>query len=277
MNPLHLLHKSTTPLRGQVIWITGASAGIGKALAVALAAQGATLVLSARRVDALHAVLALCQAKGNAPHVVMPLDVTDSLACDAAYWDILRQTGKVDWLINNAGVSQRALVMDTLPEVDRQIMELDYFAAVNLTRKVLPDMLKRQSGRVVFVSSVAGLVGTQYRASYAAAKAALHLWANSMRAELGGQGIQVNVIFPGYVKTDVSVNALVGDGSTLGSMDDAQAQAMSADEFAQRAVKGLLNNQEFLVIGGVKERFSVLLSRVSPRVLYQVIRRVKVR
>jgi dehydrogenase/reductase SDR family protein 7B len=277
MNPLHLLHKSTTPLRGQVIWITGASAGIGKALAVALAAQGATLVLSARRVDALHAVLALCQAKGNAPHVVMPLDVTDSLACDAAYWDILRQTGKVDWLINNAGVSQRSLVMDTLPEVDRQIMELDYFAAVNLTRKVLPDMLKRQSGRVVFVSSVAGLVGTQYRASYAAAKAALHLWANSMRAELGGQGIQVNVIFPGYVKTDVSVNALVGDGSTLGSMDDAQAQAMSADEFAQRAVKGLLNNQEFLVIGGVKERFSVLLSRVSPRVLYQVIRRVKVR
>lgn len=277
MNPLHFLHKSTTPLRGQVIWITGASAGIGKALAVALAAQGATLVLSARRVDALHAVLALCQAKGNAPHVVMPLDVTDSLACDAAYWDILRQTGKVDWLINNAGVSQRALVMDTLPEVDRQIMELDYFAAVNLTRKVLPDMLKRQSGRVVFVSSVAGLVGTQYRASYAAAKAALHLWANSMRAELGGQGIQVNVIFPGYVKTDVSVNALVGDGSTLGSMDDAQAQAMSADEFAQRAVKGLLNNQEFLVIGGVKERFSVLLSRVSPRVLYQVIRRVKVR
>ncbi|MEY4516714.1 MAG: hypothetical protein RL180_1060 [Pseudomonadota bacterium] len=277
MNPLHFLHKSTTPLRGQVIWITGASAGIGKALAVALAAQGATLVLSARRVDALHAVLALCQAKGNAPHVVMPLDVTDSLACDAAYWDILRQTGKVDWLINNAGVSQRSLVMDTLPEVDRQIMELDYFAAVNLTRKVLPDMLKRQSGRVVFVSSVAGLVGTQYRASYAAAKAALHLWANSMRAELGGQGIQVNVIFPGYVKTDVSVNALVGDGSTLGSMDDAQAQAMSADEFAQRAVKGLLNNQEFLVIGGVKERFSVLLSRVSPRVLYQVIRRVKVR
>jgi short-subunit dehydrogenase len=277
MNPLHFLHKNTTPLRGQVIWITGASAGIGKALAVALAAQGATLVLSARRVDALHAVLALCQAKGNAPHVVMPLDVTDSLACDAAYWDILRQTGKVDWLINNAGVSQRSLVMDTLPEVDRQIMELDYFAAVNLTRKVLPDMLKRQSGRVVFVSSVAGLVGTQYRASYAAAKAALHLWANSMRAELGGQGIQVNVIFPGYVKTDVSVNALVGDGSTLGSMDDAQAQAMSADEFAQRAVKGLLNNQEFLVIGGVKERFSVLLSRVSPRVLYQVIRRVKVR
>ncbi|MEY2863499.1 MAG: hypothetical protein RLY58_1206 [Pseudomonadota bacterium] len=277
MNPLHLLHKSTTPLRGQVIWITGASAGIGKALAVALAAQGATLVLSARRVDALHAVLALCQAKDNAPHVVMPLDVTDSLACDAAYWDILRQTGKVDWLINNAGVSQRSLVMDTLPEVDRQIMELDYFAAVNLTRKVLPDMLKRQSGRVVFVSSVAGLVGTQYRASYAAAKAALHLWANSMRAELGGQGIQVNVIFPGYVKTDVSVNALVGDGSTLGSMDDAQAQAMSADEFAQRAVKGLLNNQEFLVIGGVKERFSVLLSRVSPKVLYQVIRRVKVR
>ncbi len=264
-------------LHKQVIWITGASAGIGKALALALAAQGAQLVLSARRVDALNAVLAECQTLSAGPHMIMPLDVTDSAACDAAYWEILRQMGKVDWLINNAGVSQRSLVMDTLLEVDRQIMELDYFAAVNLTRKVLPDMLKRKSGRVVFISSVAGLVGTQYRAGYAAAKAALHLWANSMRAELGGQGIQVNVIFPGYVKTDVSMNALVGDGSALGSMDDAQANAMTADQFAAQAVKGLLKNKEFLVIGGMKERFSVLLSRVSPKVLYQVIRRVKVR
>lgn len=266
-------------LQGKVIWITGASAGIGAALAEHMAAQGAQVVLSARRVDALESIQARCQSVSprQINHLVVPLDVTDSLACDAAYWEILRQTGKVDWLINNAGVSQRSLVLDTSLDVDRRLMELDYFAAINLTRKVLPDMVKRKSGRVVFISSVAALVGTQYRAGYAAAKAALHLWANSLRAEVGDQGVKVNVIFPGFVSTDVSVNALTGDGSALGSMDDAQAHAMTPAQFAAQAVKGLIANKEYLVIGGRKERLAALVSRISPPLLYKMIRRSKVR
>lgn len=264
-----LVHKT--------IWITGASSGIGEALAVACASRGANLVLSARRLDELERVKAACALVGHARFMTVSLDVTDDLAIDQAYFEIAKEMGQVDWLINNAGISQRSLITETIADVDRRIMEVDYFAVVNLTRKVLPDMLQRKSGKVVFISSVAGLVGTQYRGSYGAAKAAVHLWANSLRAEVGGQGISVSVIFPGFVKTNVSVAALVGDGSELGTMDDAQAGAMSATDFAEKTVKALLAGREYIVIGGAKEKVAALLSRVSPTLLYKVIRRAKVR
>lgn len=264
-------------LHGKVIWITGASAGLGEALAIECAKHGATLVLSARREAALRQVAARCQLINGQQHHVLAFDITDAVASQAAYFKLLEVAGRVDWLINNAGVSQRALVLETLPEVDRQIMELDYFAPVNLTRQVLPDLLSRRAGRLVYISSVAGLVGTQYRASYAAAKAAIHLWANSLRAEVADQGVQVSVIFPGFVNTDVSVNALVGDGTALGSMDEAQANAMSADAFAEQAIAGLLAGDDYLVVSGAKEKLATLIGRASPSLLYRVVQRSKVR
>lgn len=265
------------PLAHKTIWITGASSGIGEALAIACASRGANLVLSARRLDELERVKTACSQIGHGHFMTVSLDVTDDVACDKAYFEIAKEMGQVDWLINNAGISQRSLISETSIEVDRRLMEVNYFAMVNLTRKVLPDMLKRKQGKVVFVSSVAGLVGTQYRGSYSAAKAAIHMWANSLRAEVGGKGIGVSVVFPGFVKTNVSVAALVGDGSALGTMDDAQAGAMSAAEFAEKTVKALLAGREYVVIGGVKEKMGAVLSRVSPSLLYKVIRRAKVR
>jgi dehydrogenase/reductase SDR family protein 7B len=264
-------------LAHKTIWITGASSGIGEALAIACASRGANLVLSARRIDELERVKAACSEIGHGRFLTVSLDVTDDVACDTAYFEITKQMGQVDWLINNAGISQRSLIRETSAAVDRRIMEVDYFSVVNLTRKVLPDMLQRKNGKVVFISSVAGLVGTQYRGSYGAAKAAVHLWANTLRAEVGGLGIGVSVVFPGFVKTNVSVAALIGDGSELGTMDDAQAGAMSATVFAEKTVKALLAGREYIVIGGVKEKFAALLSRLSPTLLYKVIRRAKVR
>jgi short-subunit dehydrogenase len=261
-------------LEGQTIWITGASSGIGEALTIACAARGANVVLSARRLDELERVKAACKGQGRL--LCVPMDVTDDAACDQAYAHIIQELGQVDWLINNAGISQRALIADTVIATDRRIMEVDYFSVVNLTRKVLPDMLRRKHGKVIFISSVAGLVGTQLRASYAAAKAAVHLWANSLRAEVGGQGIGVAVVFPGFVKTNVSVAALVGDGSAQGTMDAAQDHAMSATDFAEQTLKALLAGREYIVIGGAKERFAAVLSRISPSLLYKVIRRSKV-
>ncbi|MDX3774822.1 SDR family oxidoreductase [Chromatiaceae bacterium AAb-1] len=265
----------TITVQDKVIWITGASGGIGEALARKLAARGAKLILSARRQAELERVLA--SLPNPERHLLLPLDITDSNAVTAAIAEIQATTGKLDWLINNAGISQRALIMDTTSETDRRIMEIDYFAQVNLTRTVLPLMLQQQSGQLVFVSSVAGLVGTQYRGSYSAAKAALHLWANSARAELWHQGIRVAVVFPGFVKTDVSVNALTGDGSALGSMDDAQANAMTADEFAEKTVTALLAGKEYIVVGGFKEKLAAWLSRLSPALLYRAIRKSQVR
>ena len=243
--------------------------------ALELAADGARLILSARRLHELERVKA--SLANSQQHLLLPLDITDIRAVSAAIVTIAQQIGGLDWLINNAGISQRALIVDTTAETDRKLFEVDYFAQINLNRQALPLLLADGGGKVVFVSSVAGLVGTQYRGSYSAAKAALHLWANSLRAEMFNKGLSVATIFPGFVKTDVSRNALTGDGSALGSMDDAQANAMSAEAFAEQAVKALLKGKNYIVIGGLKERLGALVSRLSPELLYKMVRKSKVR
>ncbi len=262
-------------LKNKVVWITGASSGLGEALCMLFAKQGAHVVLSARRKDELERVLN--QMVNTEHHLVVPLDVTNSKAIAAAHAQIITQKGQVDWLINNAGVSQRAFICDTTEQTDRQIMELDYFAPVALTRQVLPSMLEQGSGQIVFISSVAGLLGTQYRASYSAAKGAIHLWANSLRAEVASKGVSVAVIFPGFVKTNVSIAALTGNGEPLGTMDDAQANGLTSTEFAEQAVDALMAGQEYIVIGGLKEKVGVWLSRMSPSLMYKLIRNIKVR
>lgn len=266
---------TSTSVHNKVIWITGASGGIGEALARELAADGARLILSARRHTELERVRS--NLPNAAQHLLLPLDITDNDAISAAIDEIKQQIGGLDWLINNAGISQRALISDTTLATERKLFEVDYFAQINLTRQALPLLLADGGGKVVFVSSVAGLVGTQYRGSYSAAKAALHLWANSLRAELFEQGLSVATLFPGFVNTDVSLNALTGDGSTLGQMDNAQANAMSAEKFAKQAVKALLKDNSYIVIGGFKERLGAWISRLSPELLYKIIRNSKVR
>jgi dehydrogenase/reductase SDR family member 7B len=259
----------------KVIWITGASGGIGEALARELAADGARLVLTARRHSELQRVRD--SLANSTQHLLLPLDITDSSAIAQAISTIKQQIGGLDWLINNAGISQRALISETSTDTERRLFEVDYFAQVDLTRQALPLLLADGGGKVVFISSVAGLVGTQYRGSYSAAKAALHLWANSLRAELFDQGLSVATIFPGFVKTNVSVNALTGDGTALGEMDNAQATAMSAGKFAEKTVRALVKGKNYIVIGGFKERLATLVSRISPELLYTMVRRSTVR
>ncbi len=262
-------------LQDKVVWITGASGGIGEALAKVFAKAGAKVVLSARRAKELSRVKQSLVEPER--HFCLPLDICDENAQQQALEGILAQYGRLDWLINNAGISQRALVMDTTGDTDRKIMEIDYFAQVALSRRVLNAMLKQGGGQLVFISSVAGLVGTQYRGSYSAAKAALHLWANSARAELYNQGIRVAVVFPGFVKTAVSMNALTGSGEALGKMDDAQANAMTADQFAVKTLAALKAGKSYIVIGGFKEKLAAAVSRISPEWLYRLIRKSKVR
>lgn len=262
-------------LDNQVVWITGASSGLGRALARECALQGARVILSARRIDTLEKVrFSLMQPE---QHLSVVMDICDPAQVQAAYTDIMNHFGRVDWLINNAGISQRALIVDTSMQTERTIMEVDYFAQVALTKLLLPQMLLQKSGRVVFVSSVAGLLGTQYRASYSAAKAAIHLWANSLRAEVKKQGVDVSVVFPGFVQTNVAKNALNGAGQAQGHEDDATANGLSAEDFAEQVVQALMQGQEYIVVSGLKEKLGVALSRVSPKLLYKMIRLSKVK
>lgn len=262
-------------LKGKVVWITGASSGLGKALAQECALQGAQVVLTARRFEELENVRVSLLNPDQ--HVSIPADITDESQVRHAYETVLECKGRIDWLVNNAGLSQRALIADTTMQTERAIMEVDYFSQVFLTKTVLPAFLKQKSGRIVFVSSVAGLLGTQYRASYSAAKAAIHMWANSLRAEVADDGVNVSVIFPGFVKTNVSINALNGEGKAQGYDNEATANGLEADEFAQMAVKALLKGEEYIVVGGRKEVLGTWVSRLSPSMLYKMIRKAQVK
>ncbi|ENW90184.1 MULTISPECIES: SDR family NAD(P)-dependent oxidoreductase [Acinetobacter] len=262
-------------LTGKVMWITGASSGLGKALAKECALQGADVILTARRYEELEKVRVTLLNPER--HVSVCADITDESQVRHAYAQVLAAKGRIDWLINNAGLSQRALIQDTTMQTERAIMEVDYFSQVFLTKTVLPTFIAQKSGRIAFVSSVAGLLGTQYRASYSAAKAAIHMWANSLRAEVAQDGVEVSVIFPGFVKTNVSFNALNGEGKPQGHQDEAIENGLEPDLFAQTTVSALLAGEEYIVVGGAKEKLGVWVSRLSPSTLYKMIRKMKVK
>lgn len=264
-----------TKVKELTIWITGASSGIGEALAIAFAKRGATIVLSGRDNDKLEAVKKRC--KHSKKHIVVPFDISDAKQASEAYDSVKAQTDKIDWLINNAGVSQRSLIIETDEDVERQIMEIDYFAQTRLTRLVLPNMIAQGGGKIVMVSSVAGLLGTQYRGAYGAAKAAIHMWANSLRAELHDQKIEVATIFPGFIQTNVSINALTGDGSAQGTMDEATNKGLTAAVFAKQVVKALTKGEEYIIVAGTKEKLAVRVNRLSPPKLYKLIRESQVK
>lgn len=262
-------------LDGKVVWITGASSGIGKALAAECALQGAQVILSARRLEELEKVRVSLLHPDH--HLSVAMDITDEAQVRHAYEQVVDQKGRIDLLINNAGLSQRALITETSMQTERAIMEIDYFSQVFLTKLVLPTFIAQKSGRIAYISSVAGLLGTQYRATYSAAKAAIHMWANSLRAEVAQDGVKVSVIFPGFVKTNVSFNALNGAGKPQAHQDEAIENGLEADDFAKQTVSALLNGQEYIVVGGAKEKLGVWVSRLSPKTLYKMIRKMKVK
>jgi dehydrogenase/reductase SDR family protein 7B len=262
----------------KTIWITGASSGIGEALVHAFAQQGANIILSARRQSELERVKQECMHLANIPDerfFVLPLDLADSASLPAKTAQALAWKGSVDVMLHNGGVSQRSLAKDTTLEVDRRIMEVDYFGTVALTKALLPSFLERKVGHFVVVSSLVGMFGTPMRSSYSAAKHALHGFFDALRAETHDEGLLVTMICPGFIKTQVSVNALRGDGSAQRLMDDAQANGMDAGVCARRIVKAVAAKKLEVYIGG-RETLGVYLKRFVPRVFARVLRRAKV-
>ncbi len=243
------------------VWITGASSGIGEALAYAFHQAGARLILSARRDDELKRVQEKCGGQARAQ--VLPVDVTDSAQLPQKARAALEIFGGVDILVNNAGVSQRSLVKDTEIEVYRKLMEVNFFGAVLLTKAVLPSMIEHNSGNIVVISSLVGKFGTPLRSGYAAAKHALHGFFESLRAETSRHGIKVTIVCPGFIRTDVSVNALRGDGSLHAKMDPGQASGMSAEECAAQTLKAVAAGKEEVYVGK-RDKYYVYLKRFFP-------------
>ena len=254
---------------GQAAWITGASSGIGAALAKALAKQGARLVLSGRNVAALEAVAAEC---GEA--LVLPFETTDITAIAPAVekaWDwALGGSGGIDMLINNAGISQRSLAVDTSFAVYERIIGVDLLAPIALTQAILPRMAARGSGRFVMISSVAGKVGVPLRTAYSAAKFGLIGYADALRAETAHLGIKVHVIAPGSIRTDVSRNALTADGSRREVSDSAIDNGIAPDIAAAEMLAAIANDErEIIIATGVEKAMGEL--RRTPEALFDQI------
>ncbi len=226
---------------GKRVWITGASSGIGAACARAFGAAGATVILSGRNRAALAAV-----AAGLPDPVILPFEATDYAVLPA----VVDHAGHIDLLINNAGISQRGLAEDTVMDVYRTIMEVDYFAPVALTKLVLPHMLARKSGHIAVVSSVAGKVGSPQRTGYCAAKHAVMGWYDALRTEVELRGVQVSTIIPGFVQTEIGKRALRPDGSTKGDGDDDVDAGITADAAAAIILAGLAAGQREIPVGG---------------------------
>ena len=251
---------------GKTAWITGASSGIGAALAREWAARGARIILSGRDEARLTQV-----ADGIAGEtLILPFDVRDEAAMTAATQQAIDWRGWVDIFVANAGISQRSAAVDTDMAVYREIIDIDLTAQIAATQALLPHLVARQSGTLLFISSIAGKVGVPMRTAYCAAKFGLIGYADALRAELSQQGVSVHVVCPGSVATDVSRNALTADGSKRGRSDKVIDNGIAPDEAAKRIVDAVEANQrEIIVAEGVEEAMGEL-RRTPDQLLDQV-------
>ena len=253
------------PFHEKTIWITGASSGIGEALALALAKEGARLVLSSRDKAGLDRVAAECTTHqpGFEP-IVEPFDVAEHDQLPSVVQRVLERTGGIDILISNAGVGQRASALSCEPDVVKRIFNVNFFGAVFLTRELLASMLKRGSGRIVVVSSVLGTFHLPGRSAYAASKHALQGYFDTLRAELRGSGVAVTIVRPGWIETSMSRNALTAEGTSYGKATKALSRKMSPEKCARKILRAVASGKDDAVIGGI-ERWGGVLHLLFPR------------
>lgn len=259
--------------QNQVIWITGASSGIGKALAIEFSKLGAKVVISARNKDELEKTQTSCLQPENI--LVLPLDLENYGDFPSKADQVIKHFGKIDMLINNGGISQRSRASETAISVDERIIKINYLGTVALTKAVLPYFLKQKSGHLVVISSLVGKFGTPVRSSYSASKHALHGFFDSLRAEIFQGNVDVTIICPGFIKTNISINALTGAGKNQGTLDEAQRNGMTPENFAKKSIHALASKKLEVYIGG-KEILGVYLKRFFPRFFARIISRAKV-
>lgn len=257
----------------KVFWITGASSGIGEALAILLLQQGAKVILSSRRKDELQRVALSSQAPSE-NYFLLPLDLEQHHLAKQWTEQALSKFQRIDVLINNGGISQRSYSADTLPEVERKLFEVNYFAQVSIAKAILPIFKIQGTGKYIVVSSIAGLFGFYSRSTYSAAKHALHGYFDTLRLEEEPNGISVLLVCPGKVRTNVSNNALLSDGNSHNQLDESHVHAMSAERCAKLILQAHQSGKEQVLIGG-KELLMVYIKRYLPFVFSKLIRKVK--
>jgi len=253
----------------KVTWITGASSGIGEALAYALSAAGAKLILSSRRTGELERVKASCAFPQNV--LVLPLDLLDLPSLASKTSEAIACFGRVDIMVHNGGITQRSLAVETDLEVHRHIMDLNYFSYVALTKALLPHFTERKTGHFVITSSVMGKIGTPMRSGYAAAKHALHGYFDCLRAEVSGDNIKVTILTPGYIRTNISKYALTDTPYGAAVSSENIDNGLPADKAAEQILKAIKRGAYEAYIGKFgMERIALWVNRFAPSLLIKL-------
>ncbi len=253
---------------GKTIWITGASSGIGEATAKALSAAGANLILSARRKNELARVQAACQHPEKVKTFVLDLE-QHHFAADWVNeaWPMFKG---IDILINNGGIGQFSLALETKNEVEQKIMDINFFGNIKLAKALATKMMEQGAGQILSIGSIAANFGQANLAAYSASKAALKLYYESLHQELKNTPVLIQVISPGFINTNVTLNSLKADGTKVNKNSSAQENGMPADVFAKKLLKALQGKKFHTYIGN-KELLAVPLHGVLPGLFYKML------
>ena len=257
----------------KIIWITGASSGIGAALVLQLAQFKLKLIISARREAELNKVKDQCSLM-PAEIVVLPFDLSNIATFESVVEQALQQFGKIDLLFNNGGVSQRSLAKETPLLVDRKMMEINFFANIQLSKLVLPSMLKQQYGHFIVTSSLSGKFGFYERSAYAASKHALHGFYESLYLENKDQGIRITMLCPGSIKTNIALFALNKEGLPASAADARLDNGMEASVCAQKIISAVAKEKKEVLIGK-SELIPAYLKRFLPALFWQLMYKLK--
>ncbi|MCU0327359.1 MAG: SDR family oxidoreductase [Chitinophagales bacterium] len=254
-------------LKQKVVWITGASQGIGAALALQCAKEGAKIVLSARNIEKLKEVEKSLNLPANHT-LILPIDMTKPEDFPIKTKEVIDFFGQIDILIHNAGISQRAFIAETNLSVYEKLMQVNFFGVVGLTLSVLPYLLKNLSAKIVVISSVSGKLGSPARGGYAASKHALHGFFDSLRTEYDKK-IDVLMVCPGYVDTEISYNAVGPMGEKYQHFDENQKRGIAPEILAKKTIRAIKTDKHEISVGGF-EVFGIFLKRFFPRLLHKL-------
>lgn len=257
---------------GKTIWITGASSGIGRALAKYWAGNGNTLILSGRDVQRLEEIANECTIAGSKV-LVRDFKLDDSNSLDLVVNEVTSCVDRIDILVNNGGIGQRSLAIETPDKVARQLFEIDFWGHINLTRNVLPFMIANGGGTIVVMSSLSGLFGFPQRSFYCASKHALHGYFETLRLEHIKDNIQVTMVCPGRIKTNISLSAITASGDVHGKMDPGQINGVETEVLASKVDRAVRVKKKLIIVGG-KEILMAYFKRFWPWLFYRIASRI---
>lgn len=258
---------------GKVAWITGASSGIGEALVYQFVRLGAKVIASSNDPEVLESVRMRCGELSSMVTCV-PFDLSETSGIDKIVEQQINNSGKIDFLLNIGGISQRSRIEETPVGIDRKIFEINFFGTISLTKAVLPYMIRRKSGHILATSSISGRFGFPLRSAYSASKQALHGFFETLYLENKSNNIRTSVIIPGRVRTRISYHAIDGEGKEHGKMDQGQDRGLTPEKAAKIIIRGIIRNKREILVG--KGELTLLyIRRICPWLFFRIADKIK--